>query len=339
MAMKYFAIALASAALMGAQTPGVSIRPTMGGPGFGLATGSAPAVAGSRLGAPVLGFIAGPGPLDVRLILGTAQAAQIGGTVVAPTGTKHIFVPPREHYLLLESTAGEPLAVWSPMRASAESNPVPGASAHPSQVVFSARGDAAAVYTTNNDHLQVINGLPAEPKLSIVPAIGTRGEPFSFAVSDDGQIIVASLADGTALVSVRGSNWQRLPAAYGARAAIFVSRTHNLVISDTAQQTLTLVTAVGESTQSARILAHDLSADRLAVNKEGTILLAASSPQKKVWTVDLTTTGPASVSSAAIDSLLPMRDGHTFLVSSSNMELLNLAADNDHTISLVPVSH
>jgi hypothetical protein len=330
--MKYLAIALATAALTGAQTPAISIRPNPVGLG-------GPALSGSRTGVPILGYLVGPGSLDLRAITGTGKAAQLGPSLILPTGVKHLFVPPREHFVLLESAASEPLALWLPASGVAASAPLPTAMPHPEIVAFSARGEAVALYAKSTDRLQVVSGLPGEAAVSSQPAIGKFGEPASFAVSDDGVVVVALLADGTAIASLRSGGWQRLPAAYGAGVMLFVPNSHSLVVSDAAQQTLTLLAGIGGEPQGARILAQGVVADRLAFTKEGDVLLAASSSQSKLWTVDLKTMVPRSVSSSRIDTLLPLRDGHTFLLSAPGVSLLNVPADSDSGAASVPVTH
>jgi len=147
------------------------------------------------------------------------------------------------------------------------------------------------------------------------------------------------LNDGTAIFSLQGGDWQRFPAAYNARAVEFIPHTHNLVVSDTAQQTLTLVADVALPTQSARIVAYNVAADRLAFTKEGGVLLAASSSHGKVWTIDLTTMTPGMVSSSSIDALLPLRDGHTFLLSTAGVALLKVPVANDNSAGFVPVTY
>ena len=72
--MKYLVIALASAALTGAQTPAISIRPNPAGS----------ALVGTRTGVPILGYIAGPGSLELRPIVGTIKGAQLGPAVAVP---------------------------------------------------------------------------------------------------------------------------------------------------------------------------------------------------------------------------------------------------------------
>lgn len=319
--MKYLAIALVSAALTGAQTPAISIRPNP----------AVSALVGTRTGVPILGYIAGPGPLELRPIEGTLKGAQLGADVALPAATKRFFVPPREHYVLLESSATDSLSVWSPAKGSVTNT---GALTHPDVVAFSGRGEAAVLYARTSDCLQVISGLPAEPKVASLQGLGQLGGAASFAVSDDGAVVVVMLGDGTALTSSGAEGWQRLPNAFGARALLFVPNTHNLVISDPAQQTLTLLPSLG----STRILAQGIQADRLAFTKEGDVLLAASSAQGKLWTVDLKTMQPAQVSSATIDTLLPLRDGHTFLLSSPGLSLLTLPVDANGTAAFVPVT-
>ena len=140
-----------------------------------------------------------------------------------------------------------------------------GAMTHPDLVAFSARGEAAAVYAKTADRLEVISGLPAEPKVGSLPGFGKLGEPVRFAVSDDGSAVVALMADGTPLSYAGSEGWQRLPNAFGARTMLFVPNTHNLVISDPAQQLLTLLLNLG----SSRILAQGIQADRFSLQQRG----------------------------------------------------------------------
>jgi hypothetical protein len=290
------------------------------------------------MGVPILGYIAGPGALELHMIVGTAKAAQLGDPIALPSGVKHMFVPPRQHYLLLESKASESLAVWSPMSGASDETPLPGALAHPDSVAFSARGDAAVLYSNSADQLQSVTGLPAEPSVASWPAIRKFGEAASFAVSDDGAVIVVTLADKTAIASSLGGEWQSLPQASNAHAVLFVPHTHDIIVSDTSQQTLTLVANVTSQTQSVRLVAHHVAADRLAFTKEGTVLLAASSAQSKLWTVVLKTMTPVPASTSQIDTLLPLRDGHTFLLSSPGVTLLNVPVESDSVAGFVPVT-
>jgi len=331
--MKYFAIALAMAGLAGAQTPAVSIRPNTAS----LGRESASAIAGvGRPGVPILGYVAGPGPLDLREIVGTSKAAQLGEKLAVPSDVKRLLVPPREHYLLLENVAAEPLAVWLPSKGAVGAA-IAGAMAHPDVAVFSARGEAVVLYVKSGGRLQVVSGLPGQPVVAAQPEIARLGEAVNFAVSDDGAVVVGEFAGGDALFSIRGAGWRRLPAAYGALGMAFVPNTHNLLVSDSAQPNLTIV-EIGQDEQPARFLLDGIKADRLAFTKEGGQLLAASSSQGKLWTVDLQTATVEATSSGVIGALLPLRDGHTFLLSPAPaLSLLNVAVESDGSVGLVPV--
>jgi hypothetical protein len=331
--MKYLAIALVSVALTEAQTPAISIRPNPEGLG-------SPGVAKTlpRTSVPLLGYLVGPSPLELRAILGTSKGAQLGAAIAVPAGARHLLLPPREHYLLLEGGANEPLAVWQPAKAS-EPMALAGAMAHPDLTAFSARGEAVALYAKGTDQLQVVNGLPAEPLVSAYEGVGKLGEATAFAVADDGTMVVALLADGTAFASKGTQSWQRLPAAYGASVILFVPNSHNLIVSDISQQTLSLVTNVEEKAQSVRVVAQGVEADRLAFTKQGEVLLAASSTQSRLWNIKLKSLIAGFSASVSIDALLPLRDGRTFLLSSSSLSLLNFPAEGDSAaVGFVPVT-
>jgi hypothetical protein len=85
-------------------------------------------------------------------------------------------------------------------------------------------------------------------------------------------------------------------------------------------------------------LAQSIEADRLAFTKEGDQLMAASSSQGKLWAIDVKSgsVGPGSV--ALIDTLVPLRDGRTFLLSNSKLLLLNMPTGGDVAVGLAPVS-
>jgi hypothetical protein len=157
-------------------------------------------------------------------------------------------------------------------------------------------------------------------------------------VSDDGAVVVAELADGSAFTSKGGGGWQSLAGAYGARQMLFVPKTHDLVVSDVARRMVLVLPAVGEAASSARLLAQSIEADRLAFTKEGDQLMAASSSQGKLWAIDVKSgsVGPGSV--ALIDTLVPLRDGRTFLLSNSKLLLLNMPTGGDVAVGLAPVS-
>jgi hypothetical protein len=285
------------------------------------------------VGAAVLGYLTGPGPAEIRPIFGTAQRPQLGAPAAVPTSAQKLYLPPRQQYVLLEQSAAEPLAVWALHRAIAHNeNPepiaLPGVMAHPDLVVFSPRGDAAALYSQAAATLQIITHLPAEPSTGRQISMAALGTPSQLAITDDGALVVAALADQRLVFSFGGATWQPLTTAYTPQAWTFVPNTHDLAISDMAQKTIVLLSNLSETSKMVRVLSPDVAADRLAVTKSGDQLVAANSIAGQVWTIDLKTAALTPRDGfAKVDTLSSLRDGLTFLLSASpSISVLKLAA-------------
>jgi hypothetical protein len=75
------------------------------------------------------------------------------------------------------------------------------------------------------------------------------------------------------------------------------------------------------------VLAVQSSADHLAITKDGDGVLAGSSVERTVLKIDLANENATHLYTAReITSLMPLRDGRTFLLSiSPNLSLLKLA--------------
>ena len=287
-------------------------------------------------GAAVLGYVLGPGPAEVHPIFGTATRPQLGAPAAVPTSAKRLYLPPRQQYVLVEQSADEPVAVWALHRAIANSETaepiaIKGAMAHPDLVVFSPRGDAAVFYSQAAASLQVLTHLPAEPSLSRQFSIAALGTPSGLAITDDGALVVAGLADHSLAFSLDGAPWQPLTTGYTPQAWTFIPRTHDLAMSDVAQQTIVLLSNLSEASKAVRVLAQDVAANRLAVTKNGDQLVAADTQAGQLWTIDLkTATLTPQEGFAKLDTLSSLRDGFTFLLSTSpSLSLLKLAASPD----------
>jgi hypothetical protein len=286
-------------------------------------------------GAAVLGYVLGPGPAEVHPIFGTAQRPLLGEQAVVPVGATRLYMPPRQQYVLVEESANEPVAVWTLHRSVASNEatePVVlnGAMAHPDLVAFSPRGDAAVLYSEAAAALQLVTHLPAEPALGKQISMAGLGTPSELAVTDDGAL-VAALADHRLSFSLNGAAWRPLVIGYTPEAWTFIPKTHDLAISDSAQKTLGLLSNLSEVTPAFRVLAQGLAADSLAVTKNGDELVAANLKAGELWTIDVkTATVTPRDGFGKLDTLSPLRDGFTFLLSASpNMSLLKLAVSPD----------
>jgi len=302
--------------------------------------GTVPAASSPRkavAAVPLLGFTYGSNAADVYEILGTAIKARLGERVALPPDTSRIYLPPRQRYALIERNTGAPMALWNLVRNAPETA-ISGSMPHVDRVAFSPRGEAAALFSIEQCRLQVIANLPGQAFVSREVSTVSHDPLSALAVTDDGALLVADFTDRAPLFSFAGGPWQFVSTAYRPQAWSFVPRTHDLVISDPAEKAIVLLPKVNETPIAARILASELAPDRMAVTKDGDLLLAASSSDTSIWSVDLalgTTSRRRAGSQVTLLSLL--RDGRTFLLSPfPNLLVLQLVPSPDHRlVSLV----
>jgi hypothetical protein len=343
--MKFFSILFLGAfTTLTAQVPNASIEPRP-------EAAKSPSAEVSRhvIGAaiPILGFVAGPGPLDLRYIAGVSSAPQLGPLIAVPESAKKLYLSPRQHYALVEQSSDRPLAVWALHRssvtggkeASAEKeaiSAITGAFAHPSLVAFSPRGDSIAVYSATLEKIQILSGsareLSVERELPLAP-----GSVKALAVSDDGSIVAAVDADGHLQIAREAAAWQTLAAT--PIAFSFIPHTHDLLISDSAQKAL-LRWRLDEATTAPSVVAEGLQADRLAASKGGDFLIAADTARDHLWTIDLNT-GAVTGQQEKVDRVISLRDGHAFLLSHSATAALSILKfpDSAHPASPIVRSH
>ncbi len=155
-----------------------------------------------------------------------------------------------------------------------------------------------------------------------------QGTAWQFAITDDGALVVAGVADHSLAFSQDGKSWQPLTTGLTPQAWTFISNTHDFAISDTVQKTIMLVSNLGDAARVFRVLSQGVAADGLAVTKNGDRLIAGNVKAGQVWTIDLKTgTLTPQEGIAKLDSLSSLRDGFTFLLSASpSVSLLRLTA-------------
>lgn len=267
-------------------------------------------------GAPILGYVLSNGGTGLEPIAGRLNAPKLGEPVALPAHATRVYLPPRQLFALVEASSDEALQVWtlSATRTFKNLNAMlPQVTAHPDLVAFSPRGTAALVYSRSNLSVETLTHLPAEPAVGkplILP-----DAPASLAVSDDGQSILMALADGRMLWSMNGGAWTNVSVSLTPKAWTFVPNSHDVVISDVTRK---LIVVVPEPLNDFRILDQDVEADQLAFTKGGEQLVAGSSTGGRIWTMDIRS-GQVAFQDAVTNlaSLTPLRDGFTFLISTS----------------------
>jgi hypothetical protein len=81
---------------------------------------------------------------------------------------------------------------------------IQGADRGPDQLSISAGGTAAALYYKSGNHVQLISGLPAVPRISARLYLSAGQVPSALAISDDGQTLLAGVADSVYWLSPSG---------------------------------------------------------------------------------------------------------------------------------------
>jgi hypothetical protein len=234
-----------------------------------------------------------------------------------------VYLPPAQQYSLIETTGNAPVEVWNFKQLAV---PLAGATSHPDAVAFSPRGDAALLFSKSDALIQVIAGLPAQPKLTHVLTVPSPSELTSLAVSDDGLLVAAQFGDGTPLYSFRGETWKMIGTTARPQAWSFVPRTYDLVMSDATRREILLLSNINGPHGPERVLASGVFADRLALTKQGDELLTESSKDGTVMNISLTTGRASRLQTGASTQLSLLRSGSTFLLSISPSVVVKVLA-------------
>jgi hypothetical protein len=267
--------------------------------------------------------VAGPGPAELRAIVGRISTPQLGEQITVPDNSKSLYLPPRQFYALVEKNSDEPLVAVTLHGPAANmtkqmETPIAGAMAHPDLVAFSPRGATAVIYSQAGGRLQVVNNLPAQPLVRTQLSLSSVGIPSRIAVSDDAAVVVIGFADGRLLFSLNGASWRLLPISLTPQDWSFAPNAHDLVISDTAQKMIVLLPNVEDAAGTSRVLAQNVQANHLAFTRDGEELVATNSDVGKMWTVQVkAATVTPREGTVHMETLSPLRDGFTFLLSSS----------------------
>jgi hypothetical protein len=313
--MKLFLIGFLGAGFGLAQVPSVAVRitpPNAAGP------------ATNQVGTAILGFTAGPAPLQLSAILGVFGAARISQPVAVPETVTRLYLSARQHYALVEQNSAGPLAIWNldetvllDHKVSGDGLvAIAGALPHPDLVAFSPRGESVALYASASRQLQVVAGMPNKAFIKKTQPLESPATITMIAVSDDANVVVTKDSVGDLQVSTGDTNWRPVYGAYSPLAWSFIPNSHDLIISDSQENAVFLIEQA-DSKNARVVLAENCLPDQLAVTSAGEILAALDSKRSILWTIDLKSLGSNVTTSAQnLNSLTMLRNGNTFIASS-----------------------
>jgi WD40 repeat protein len=189
------------------------------------------------LTAPAHGQIAGPRlgyvwDTNARALLpvdGVPGASILGRAVDMGMYIERAAVSQRAGSVL--AIAGSDGGVYLFRTAAGPSGPqsIEGATAHVDRIALSPSGSAAALYSTSDNVLQVITGVPQQPTLAhSIAMIGLD----RMAISDDGSVMILAATDGSAsLLATDSGKWSPIPLSDPVCAMAFRPLSHDVLIA------------------------------------------------------------------------------------------------------------
>ncbi|HOK45060.1 MAG TPA: hypothetical protein PLA43_05675 [Bryobacteraceae bacterium] len=151
---------------------------------------------GPAIRGPMLGYVFDPGAAAIRPILGIPGAATLGAPLDLGEPIVRAVISPRQDFALaVAASDSRVLAVSLPSGTAEGCECAPG----PDRILFSPRGDAAALYYSAGARLRVLpragTARGGEFDLSLFP-----GELTALAVSDSGAALAAFLNESAGIV-------------------------------------------------------------------------------------------------------------------------------------------
>jgi sugar lactone lactonase YvrE len=267
---------------------------------------------------PILGYGFHAAQGTLRPLLGIPEASRWGDPIELPAAWSS-FHPAPGHVVALavERDTGGVLLV--DLRARIVASPLGGARPSPDAVLWSPSGTTAALYYKDSSTVQILTGLAGAPTVAGAEAPAATA---LLAVADDGVAAAAGEASLWVLAPGEAPRYVAAPAA--PRAAAFLPRSRDLILSDDAGNLLlardltTIVPLAGARDGLAQISA-------VAAAPDGRRVLVADAAARRLGAVPLDGAAPqwldCDCAPAALDRL---RGGAVFALASPSAEPLSL---------------
>lgn len=229
---------------------------------------------------PFLGFLPASG--ELRQLAGAPGAALIGAHLPLGAAANALSVSPEQDYVLaLSAETGSLISI----DRDGASHDLGAALSGANRIEISPRGKSALVWNAASSKAQIWKGLPGSPTaggeidLAALPA-----SPRSLAISDDGEVVLAGVAESLYLVKGDGSA-APLSASGHLDALAFLAGNHDAVAADTAGNRLLLIRNADGSGET-KVLAENLQPALVAVSRDNRKAYATTSAGI-IWSVDL----------------------------------------------------
>ena len=208
--------------------------------GFALC---AAAAADSGINGPISGFVLDGRSGAIRPVNGIPGAALLGAPAAIPFEVRAAAVAAGRDYALVAGESGQVMLARSLASASPVVTPVPDAIGGVSRIAMSENGSAAVIYSAGGARLQVVTGLPDDPRVEVpADASGLGSEITALAVDDTGKRAFAGTGsmDG-AVYALSGGALTRLAAAHGVSAIALLNGGRDLAFASKSADEIVLV--------------------------------------------------------------------------------------------------
>jgi hypothetical protein len=238
---------------------------------------------------PLLGFVFASDVSEIRTIFGIPGASIFGNPLVLPFDDAGVYFAPGENYAMVAQGNGAPLAILE--LAGKNQNlirDIPGAVSNPEIVSFSPNGLSVAVYSSSEGLLQVIGGLPDEPRL--VREVTDRELPDDvrfLALADDASTLLQGGIRDAAYHLAGDGSVRFLHQANSLAAMVFAPGSRDVLIYDRFDGTALLLPDVLGTAAPIPLISGLTNGDgRVALWIDSEKAVIASSNPDEIWQVD-----------------------------------------------------
>ena len=196
--------------------------------------------------------------VTVRAILGVPGAAMLSGALTLPRGVAGAYFAPGQNFALIQRSAGNLALLQFNGTLAGPLQAISGSISRPDIVSFSPNGSAAAVFSTDEGRLTILNGLPASPQLSRDVSANLPAGIQALALADDGATLLAVTSDGRVLLLPSGGGTETIYSGGQLSGLVFAPASTDALVFDGDGSKVMLLQHVSTA-PATRLLAQGLS--------------------------------------------------------------------------------
>jgi len=291
---------------------------------------------------PVLGFVSTG--VELRPLLGIPGASALGEPFPLPAGVTSVHFEPNQNYALLSPAAGGFIGLMTFQgKGEGEVISICGAISQPDIVAFSPSGAIAALYSKNEERLQVITGLPNSPGVGrVFSANDLPDEPRFLAVADDGVTLLEGTVQNAVYLLPQGGSPRFLHSLGDLQGMAFVPRTSDVAVFDREAGTAFLLQDVSGASSYVP-LAEGLTGlgGTVFLQTSSASTVIASTASSRLWQINLQSLNLENIHLPGMPQMLqPLRtSGDYLLFYRSGLPAWILDSNGGMgVVSLVPAS-